>query len=209
MSLKYTSKPIKISSNLWEFQRQMPTNINTNTNRGIGGVKLQIGGGANTAGLLQRRVLLAAPADICRQVKCPLCETVMVNMFNFPHHHCHSFFHLLPPTSPPRNPPDPPRPPELPWPPMLLPWIWVWLDVYQLDFISQAINSSSHCTWPPCPGRGEPLPWAPKWLISFSNLCLLWCSWSPKILSLDDILSSDNIYASCYESSNEGMMPSI
>ena len=175
---------------------QMPTNTNTNTNRGIGGVKLQIGRGANTAGLLQRRVL-SAPADICRQVKCPLCETVMVNMFNFPYHHCHSFFHLLPPTSPPRNPPDPPRPPELPWPPMLLPWIWVWLDVYQLDFISQAINSSSHCTWPPCPGRGEPLPWAPKWLISFSNLCLLWCPWSPKMLSLDDILSSDNIHASC------------
>ena len=48
---------------------QMPTNTNTNTNRGIGGVKLQIGRGANTAGLLQRRVLSAAPADICRQVK--------------------------------------------------------------------------------------------------------------------------------------------
>ena len=96
-------------------------------------------------------------------------------------------FHLVPPTSPPRNPPDPPRPPELPWPPMLLPWICVWLYVYQSDFISQAINSSSHCTWPPCPGRGEPLPWAPKWLISFSNLCLLWCSLSPKMFSLDNM----------------------
>ena len=136
MSLKYTSKPIKISSNR-DLQMQMPTNTNTNTNRGIGGVKLQIGRGANTAGLLQRRVL-SAPADICRQVKCPLCETVMINMSNFPHHHYYSLFHLVPPTSPPRNPPDPPRPPELPWPPMLLPWICIWLYVYQLDFICQA-----------------------------------------------------------------------
>ena len=78
MSLKYTSKPIKISSNLWDLQMQMPTNTNTNTNRGIGGVKLQIGRGANTAGLLQRRVLSAASADICKQVKSPLCETVMI-----------------------------------------------------------------------------------------------------------------------------------